>query len=449
MRREAALPALDDAPPIELVGDARVSRTLALSAVSEVRVSNVDKKSEPGEVPVRLCNYTDVYKNDYISDDMEFMRATASRAEIAKFGLRVGDVIITKDSETPDDIGIPALVDSAGSDLLCGYHLAIIRPAPDKIDPTFLAKQLARPRMARYFGQQANGSTRYGMSIGAIQRAPIWLPCIKEQQKIGEVARLLDASVEKTKGVLAKLKQLRVGLIHDLLTHGLDSNGDIRDPIARPDLFKDSPIGRIPVAWEIAALVSRISLPEGQVDPRTQPYKDWTLVAPDHIESFTGRLVDRKTASEQGAISGKYIFEANDVIYSKIRPYLCKATLAGERGLCSADMYPLRPADGIVPRFLLAIILGDKFTRFASAVSMRSGFPKINRTELAEYCLAWPPTDEQLRIAQVLDTIDREQHSIELELAKQRQLRKALMLDLFGESEATVDGSSKGARPWE
>ena len=77
------------------------------------------------------------------------MRATASLAEIARFGLRVGDVIITKDSETPDDIGIPALVDSVGSDLVCGYHLAMIRPVPDEVDPTFLAKQLAQPRMAR------------------------------------------------------------------------------------------------------------------------------------------------------------------------------------------------------------------------------------------------------------------------------------------------------------
>ncbi|ESY55567.1 hypothetical protein X744_19260 [Mesorhizobium sp. LNJC372A00] len=419
-----------------------------LSAVSEVRVSNVDKKSEPGELPVRLCNYTDVYKSDYISDDLEFMRATASRAEIARFGLRVGDVIITKDSETPDDIGIPSLVDSAGSDLVCGYHLAMIRPASNKIDPTFLAKQLAQPRMARYFGQQANGSTRYGMSIAAIERAPIWLPCIKKQQEIGEVARLLDASIEETTGGLAKLAQLRAGVIHDLLTYGIDGNGNIRDPIARPDLFKDSPVGCVPVTWQIAALVSRISLPQGQVDPRSRPYKDWILVAPDHIESSTGRLIDRKTASEQEAISGKYMFEENDVIYSKIRPYLCKATLAGERGLCSADMYPLRPTNGVVPRFLLAIILGDKFTRFASAVSMRSGFPKINRTELAEYYLAWPPTEEQLGIAQILDTIDKEQHSLELELAKQRDLRKALMSDLFGESYAAIDHRDKGTGPW-
>src|SRR5204863_1602391 len=128
----------------------------------------------------------------------------------------------------------------------------------------------------------------------------------------------------------------------------------------------------------------------------------------------------------------------------KIRPYLCKATLAAERGLCSADMYPLRPGEGVVPRLLLAIILGERFTRFASAVSMRSGFPKINRVELAEYCLAWPPTDEQREIARILKTIDKEQHSLELELAKRQRLRKAVMSDLFGEGDASIDHANRG-----
>src|SRR5437016_5572807 len=83
-----------------------------LASVAELRVSSVDKKLESGERPVSLCNYIDVYNNDYITADMGFMRATATSSEIGRFGLAVGDVIITKDSETPDEIGVPAAVDS-------------------------------------------------------------------------------------------------------------------------------------------------------------------------------------------------------------------------------------------------------------------------------------------------------------------------------------------------
>src|SRR5437762_346911 len=114
-----------------------------LSSVADVRFSGVDKLSRPSEKPVRLCNYVDVYKNDYITPDLEFMRATATTSEITRFGLELGDVIITKDSETPDDIGIPTIVDCTAPDLVCGYHLALIRPNKDEVDPTFLGKQLA------------------------------------------------------------------------------------------------------------------------------------------------------------------------------------------------------------------------------------------------------------------------------------------------------------------
>lgn len=224
-------------------------REKVLSSVAELRVSNVDKKTESGERPVRLCNYIDVYNRDYITADMDFMRATATKAEIERFRLARGDVIITKDSETPDEIGVPAVVDSADHDLVCGYHLAVLRPNQDEIDPTFFARQLAQPRIARYFGQQANGSTRYGLSLASIDQTPIWLPVLPTQQAIARVIRLLDAAIEKTEAVIAKLKLVRAGLLHDLLTRGIDHNGELRDPAAHPEQFKDSALGRIPNEW--------------------------------------------------------------------------------------------------------------------------------------------------------------------------------------------------------
>ena len=91
-------------------------------------MSNVDKHSKDHERPVRLCNYVDVYKHDRITQAIPFMSATASRDEIERFRLEEGDVLITKDSETWDDIGVPALVTEPADDLLSGYHLALLRP---------------------------------------------------------------------------------------------------------------------------------------------------------------------------------------------------------------------------------------------------------------------------------------------------------------------------------
>jgi len=121
------------------------------------------------------------------------------------------------------------------------------------------------------------------------------------------------------------------------------------------------------------------------------------------------------------------VFDPGDIIYSKIRPYLRKAILATEHGLCSADMYPLRPNAGVNSRFLLAAVLGERCSQFASAVSMRSGFPKINRDELAEYVMGWPNPDEQDRIAALLVALEDEQTGIDRELSKLHRLKSVLM----------------------
>ncbi len=92
-----------------------------LEHVASYRTSSVDKKAEEGEIPVRLCNYTDVYYQDRIRAGAgDFMEATASPREIARFGLRVGDVLVTKDSEDWRDIGVPALVEETASDFVRG-----------------------------------------------------------------------------------------------------------------------------------------------------------------------------------------------------------------------------------------------------------------------------------------------------------------------------------------
>src|ERR1017187_1048970 len=227
-------------------------KATSLGGVADVRFSSVDKLTHPSEPAVRLCNYMDVYNYDYITGDLDFMRASASQAEIDRFGIQAGDVLITKDSETPNDIGISAVVDNSLVNLVCGYHLGLIRPNQSEVDPTFLAKQLGHQRITSYFGRQANGLTRYALPLASVRGIPLWLPERKEEQRaVGTVLRMVDDAITKSEVVVAGLKQVRTGLLHDLLTCGLDENGRLRDPFARPEQFRDWSIGRIPREWEV------------------------------------------------------------------------------------------------------------------------------------------------------------------------------------------------------
>ena len=252
-----------------------------------------------------------------------------------------------------------------------------------------------------------------------------------EQRRIADILNTIDEAIQKTEALISKLKAMKQGLLHDLLSRGLDKDGKLRDPKAHPEQFKGSPLGRIPKEWEPVRLLDLVSIPNGQVDPKQKPYCHWPLIAPDHIESDTGRLLCLETAIEQGAISGKYAFKPGDVLYSKIRPYLRKAVLADRQGLCSADMYPLQPGPSLVSRFLLDVILGEHFSRFAASVSERSGFPKINRTELGEYRLALPSRDEQLKVASIMNPHDARIHTEEQYRDKLKLQKKGLMQDLL------------------
>ena len=221
-----------------------------LRTVAEMRVSNVDKHTKEEEFPVRLCNYVDVYKNDRITQGIAFMSATASRDEIEKFRLNRNDVVITKDSEAWDDIGVPSLVTEPANDLISGYHLAIIRPRENTYGPYLFWALRSKPT-AYQFHVEAKGVTRYGLAHHGIQSALIPHPPLSEQKAIVRFLDHADEQIQRyiaaKERLIALMEEQRQALAYQAVIRG-------RDPSVK---FKDSgveEIGEIPEGW----LTSRV-----------------------------------------------------------------------------------------------------------------------------------------------------------------------------------------------
>ena len=172
-----------------------------LKFFADVRNSNVDKKISEDEEPVRLCNYTDVYYNDCITLDLNFMEGSATEAEIERFQLKRGQVIITKDSEGWDDIGIPALVTEDMPEVLCGYHLSVFEPGPE-LDGGFLAWLCRAEPLNDQFKLAANGVTRFGLGQHPMKNAFIALPPLDTQWRI---ARFLDEKTAWIDGLIENI----------------------------------------------------------------------------------------------------------------------------------------------------------------------------------------------------------------------------------------------------
>lgn len=150
------------------------------------------------------------------------------------------------------------------------------------------------------------------------------LPPAEEQSAIvrflDHAIHRLDKAIRAKRKTIALLNEQKQAIIHRAVTRGLD-----------PDVpLKDSGIpwlGQIPAHWELRRFKFLASINNGQVDPKKATFKNLPLIAPNHIKSGTGVLLFQQTANEQGADSGKFLVRPGQVIYSKIRPNLRKATI--------------------------------------------------------------------------------------------------------------------------
>ncbi len=195
-----------------------------LKSIAHLRVSNVDKKSVDGEVEVMLCNYTDVYYHRRIDSSLHFMRATADAGQIARLAILPDDLLITKDSETADDIGVPALVVTECPGVVLGYHLALLRPY--KVLGTYLywvfMSRLTRDRLAL----AASGVTRFGLRQDSIASLPIPFPPTEVQMriasKLNQAQESLDAAIEMLNAQILLLQERRQALITAAVTGQLE-----------------------------------------------------------------------------------------------------------------------------------------------------------------------------------------------------------------------------------
>jgi len=202
-----------------------------LKQVASIIPSNVNKKSKEGESTVKLCNYSEVYNYREIKSTLDFMVASASDKQIKKLGLEKNDVVITKDSESWDDIAVPAYIGEEIKHLVCGYHLAILRPYSENLLGKYLYYVLSSHGISDQFHVKANGVTRFGLSIDDIQDSLIPLPPKEEQIEIinylDSQTEVFDRAKESVEKSMEKLNEYRTALISAAVTGKIDVRGEV------------------------------------------------------------------------------------------------------------------------------------------------------------------------------------------------------------------------------
>ena len=363
-----------------------------LRAAADYVVSNVDKVPADDELPVRLCNYTDVYNNEFITLGLEFMQGTATETEIAKFGLAVGDVIITKDSESWDDIGVPALVRETASDLVCGYHLALLRPRKEQIDGGFLFRCLQAKQVRVQLELAANGVTRFGIPKTDIGAAMLPVPPLPQQRAIAnyldrETARI-DALIAAKERVLTLLVEKRRALITRAVTRGLDPNVPLRDSGI-------TWLGKIPAHWEIER--ARWLFRERDVRSETGEEE---LLTVSHLTGVTPRSEKDVNMFEAETTEGYKLCEPGDLVINTLWAWMGAMGIAPVKGIVSPAYNVYQPGSRLVPAYIDALVrlpvFAEEVTRYSKGVW--SSRLRLYPEGFFEVYLPLPPKDEQRAI---------------------------------------------------
>lgn len=291
-------------------------RKYKLGDIATVEISGVDKKIKDGEKEIRLCNFVDVYYNWAITTAQHdsFMLATARPNEISKFKLKKGQVALTKDSETRDDIGIPTYIADGFDDAILGYHCALVTPNKDILDGRYLNALLHTDYAKKYFACNASGSgQRYALSVEALNSFPVPIIPLHEQKQIGEIFSALDKKIELNKRINQNLEAMAKQLYDYWFVQFdfPDENGQPYKSSGGKMVWNEKLKREIPKGWNVAKLTDEIELQYGFPFSTDLFTEQVTSVPVVRIRDILDNSISAYTTEE---VEERYLLQKQDLL---------------------------------------------------------------------------------------------------------------------------------------
>jgi type I restriction enzyme S subunit len=377
-----------------------------LKYFSDVFSSSVDRHVYEDELQVSICHYPDVYKNEFINEDVELNKGSCSEVEFERFHLKEGLVILTKDSESPDDIGIPCYVEKNLNNVVCGYHLSIIEKNKNYINSKFLFRFIQSDIVRCHFEVHAKGITRFGLSKFIIENLFVNLPSIIEQQQIvtylDRKTQKIDELIKKTGMKLELLKEKRTALINHCVTKGLNADVEMKDSGVEW-------IGEIPSHWTVSKVKYEFLFTGGGT-PSKEREDYWNgeipWISPKDMKSIVISNSQEKITEKGLKNSATTPIDKNSlliVVRSGILQRMIPIGINSISVTINQDLKSLRSINDYPIKYFYFYIKGNELNLLIDWSKEGTTVESIEMEFMSNSRIPFPPKTEQQQIVEYLD----------------------------------------------
>ncbi|EAQ54718.1 restriction endonuclease subunit S [Vibrio sp. MED222] len=349
----------------------------------------------------------------------------------SKYELEKDDLLLT----VVGTLGRRALVDGSAK-FTIQRSVGVIRPDKNKVTPNFIFHFCGSDFFQNQLELRANATAQAGVYLGELAKVPVPSPPLPEQKKIAAILTSVDEVIEKTQAKIDKLKDLKTGMMQELLTCGVGVDGKPHTE------FKDSPVGRVPKGWEVVELDRAAKVIDCKHATPKYFSNGFPVVKPGNIREGFLELRGCSLTDKAGFdnLNENHTPTIGDIIYSRNQTYGVGAYVNRSMEFCiGQDVCVISPkkCNSI---FLFYMINSPLVKEQVELLAAGSTFKRINLGSIRKLKIALPCIEEQQAIGAVFESIDNKVSLLEKKLIKKKDTKKALMQDLLtGKKRVKVD----------
>jgi type I restriction enzyme S subunit len=375
-----------------------------------------------------------------LENDLKYISEEANDA-LRRSQLKAGDLLVS----IAGAIGRSAIVDEKNLPANTNQAVGIVRLKPDAVNAKYVRYSIESPMVGRQMSDQQAGNAQVNLNLQQLGGLIFLQPPLPEQQKIATILSSVDNVIETTRAQIDKLKDLKTGMMQELLTKGIGSGG-----VPHTD-FKDSPLGRIPANWEIKPLSTIVF--------KNSPICYGILMPGKYVAGGVPvikvkDIKDGVIKEDNLLLTSKEIDQKNS--RSRIKTGDILLTIRGTTGRI-AVVQPILDGANITQDTARIRVGGDSLAKYMASYlqtplaqtqidshTIGQAVKGINLEEVRRLWVVLPPDDERAQIADSLHAIDRAISLAATRLKSYVDVKKALMQDLLtGKVRVKIDEKEK------